>query len=304
MSRCAPLLFAAAAFAAAAADAAAAATTAAAAAASAAAPHVSASAAAFGAAPEPWAPLSGGAFSGPPAPFSPDPLVRYQWAPGSFNASLLQSFVIAPTAAGPTRGSPAGSFVNASSCVGAAGGGPCALRVVGNGTLIVDFGVESASWFEFDSADLQDADACALVLGISEFATDSEGGWVGGYKTGGAAKYGSGCGAGAAACTYRLETNGELYEGVRFAMVTLPAAPSRPFTISALRLVAQARPVNYTGAFHSSGDPALERAWYTGACKYKKGEPAHTCQQPRAHSHDRPASCGDPAMTRARPPKP
>lgn len=221
---------------------------------------------AFGVAPEPWLPLNGGAFSGAPQPSSPDPLVAYEWAPGAFNSSLLQSFVVAPVAAGPTPGTPRGSFVNASSCVGAAAGAPCSLVVSGNGTLIVDFGVELAGWFEFDSADLLDADLGAITLGLSEFATESEGGWVGGYKTGGAVKYGANCGTGAGVCTYRLETNGELYEGIRFALVTLAAgAPSRPFTISALRCVAQARPVNYTGAFHAAGDPALERVWWTGA---------------------------------------
>ena len=229
-------------------------------------PQLSTSPAAYGVAPEPWAPLSGGSFSGDPQPLSPDPLVAYQWPPGSFNASLLQSFVAAPVAAGPTAGTQRGAFVNASSCVGNRGDAPCALRVGGNGTLIVDFGVELAGWFEFDSSDLADADAGKLVLGLSEFATESEGGWVGGYKTGPAAKYGSNCGSGTTTCTYRLETNGELYEGIRFALLTVPAgAPAAPFTITALRCVAQTRPVTYTGAFHSAGDEVLERAWWTGA---------------------------------------
>ena len=48
-------------------------------------------------------------------------------------------------------------------------------------------------------------------------------------------------------------------------MTLAAGTPSRPFTISALRCVAQARPVNYTGAFHAAGDPALERVWWTGA---------------------------------------
>jgi len=222
--------------------------------------------AALGVAPEPWRPLSGGAFSGAPQASSPDPLVAYVWPPGSFNASELQSFVVSPVAAGPAAGSPRASFVNASSCVGAGAGAGCSLLVRGNGTLIVDFGVELAGWLEFDSSDLLDADAAALTLGISEFATGSMGGWVGGYKTGAPTKYGgAGCGAGTT-CTYRLETNGELYEGVRYGLITVGAGgPSRPFTISALRCVAQARPVTYSGAFHSAGDQMLERVWWTGA---------------------------------------
>jgi hypothetical protein len=178
---------------------------------------------AYGVAPEPWAPLSGGSFSGQPQPLSPDPLVAYEWPAGSFNASLLQSFVLAPFAAGPTAGTPRNTFANASSCVGDRGDAPCALWVNGNGTLIVDFGVEVAGWFEFDSADLSDADAGKLVLGLSEFATESEGGWVGGYKTGTPVKYGSNCGLGTTTCTYRLETNGELYEGA-----SVHHEPTRP----------------------------------------------------------------------------
>ena len=214
---------------------------------------------AFGSAPEPWLPLHGGGFVAPAQPSSPDPLVSYAWPRGSFNVSALQVFAVAPVAAGASAGSEARSFLNASSCVG--GGGGCALRVVGAGQLIVDFGVELPGWFEFDSPDLSAGDAAALLVGISEYATTSVGGWVGGYKSGAPVRY---CAAGAA-CTYRLETNDELYEGVRFALLTLRAAPAAPFTITALRCVAQTRPVNYTGAFSAPGDPMLERVWYTGA---------------------------------------
>ena len=91
-----------------------------------------------------------------------------------------------------------------------------------------------------------------------------------GFKQGGAHVYGTNCGTGGAdnICTYRLETNPvgpELYEGVRYGFITLRSAPSAPFTISALRAVAQAKPMNYVGAFSSAGDPLLERVWYTAA---------------------------------------
>jgi hypothetical protein len=83
--------------------------------------------------------------------------------------------------------------------------------------------------------------------------------WVGGFKEDNPKKYGSG------PTTYRLETNSELYEGVRFGFIRLAAAPTRPFTITGLRAVSQAKPVNYAGSFSSAGDPLLERVWYTAA---------------------------------------
>jgi hypothetical protein len=37
----------------------------------------------------------------------------------------------------------------------------------------------------------------------------------------------------------------------------------QPFTITGLRAVSQAKPVNYTGSFAASGDDLLTRIWYT-----------------------------------------
>ena len=215
------------------------------------------SASALGAAPEPYEPLNGGAFVGSRQPSSPDPLVSYVWPPGgAYNVSALQIFVVGAVSVGATPLSPSGSFQNASSCVNATGGaaGACALRVTGPGTVVIDFGVELAGWLEFDSPDL--VDTSMVELGISEYATTGKGGWVGGYKVGPPTQHGT---------TFRLETNDELYEGVRYAMITLNSAPAASFTITAIRCVAQVRPLTYTGAFHSAGDPLLERVWWTGA---------------------------------------
>ncbi len=222
----------------------------------------------LGAAPQPWLPLGGGAFSGAPAPFSPDPLVRYVWplagSPAPVDDSLLQIFTVAAADCGPFgAATPPGSFVGAASCNGASDAVNISVR--GNGTLIVSFAVELAAWVEFDSADLLPADAANLVVGIGEYTAVD---YVGGFKQGAPKVYGSDCGSGAAACTYRLETSPvgpELYEGVRYAFLTLAAPPSRPFTITALRAVAQAKPMNYVGAFSSAGDPLLERVFYTAA---------------------------------------
>jgi hypothetical protein len=128
------------------------------------------------------------------------------------------------------------------------------------------------AWLEFDSSDLLPADAAALVLGSSEYSSGPD--FVAGYKQAAPVAYAPGgadpraaCtgGAGAPTCTYRLETNAELYEGLRYGFLTLAQPPSRAFTVSALRAVSQAKPVNYVGRFSAAGDPLLERIWYTGA---------------------------------------
>jgi hypothetical protein len=61
-----------------------------------------------------------------------------------------------------------------------------------------------------------------------------------------------------------LETNAQLYEGVRFGFIFMSAAPAQPFTITAFRAVAQAKPVNYTGSL-ASGDALLDRIYYVAA---------------------------------------
>ncbi len=199
-------------------------------------------------APQPWPGLNGGAFSGPPAPLSPDPLVRYVWPLPAVDDTVLQIFELPATAAG---GSPSSSFANTSSAVGSV---ECAIRVTGAGTLTVDFGVEFAGWLEFDSPDL--ADSSGVVVGIGEYTAVD---WVGGFKQDTPKVYGSNCGKGST-CTYRLETNSvgpELYEGLRFGFITLAAPPSRSFTITAIRGVAQAKPVNYV---------CVWRTWHGRKC--------------------------------------
>ena len=214
-----------------------------------------------GVAPEPWPLLNSGSFSGHAQPSSPDPLVSYVWPPSSFaNDSTLQIHFLAAAAAGPSPTTPADSFLNASSAVGSVA---CSITVRGAGRLVIDFGVESPGWLEFDSSDLLPSDAKDIVMGTSEYSSGPD--FVAGYKEAAPTVYGSNCGAGAGACTYRLETNSELYEGLRFGFITLAQAPSRPFTISAVRCVAQAKVVNYVSSFSSAGDALLERIWYSGA---------------------------------------
>ena len=216
----------------------------------------------FGDAPEPWLPLHGGSFSGPPQPFSPDPLVQYQWpADGSINDEDLQLFSVSPIDCGPHDDSSKNSFENVTSCDGSSTS--TAITVTGQGTLIIDFGVELPAFLEIDITNLQDADLNNLQFGIGEY---TEVDWVGGFKRDTPKKYGSSCGAGT--CTYRLETSNtptEYYEGVRYGFVILSSPPSAPFILSSIRAVTQTKTVNYTGSFSSAGDPLVERVWYTAA---------------------------------------
>jgi alpha-L-rhamnosidase len=211
----------------------------------------------LGLAPEPWLPLHGGAFSNPPVPLSPDPLISYVWPLESTNDTLLQVFSIPAVS---IRATPSSSFDNITSAIGSL---DCSIKVQGQGQLIIDFGIEAPAWIEFDSKDLQQVDAERLVVASGEYSDVNFDG--GGYKEDVPKIYGSSCGSGSSLCTYRLETNSELYEGVRFAFLTIKSTLSSPFTITALRLVSQAKPVNYVGSFHSAGDPLLEKIWYTGA---------------------------------------
>jgi hypothetical protein len=133
------------------------------------------------------------------------------------------------------------------------------VTVQGAGTIVIDFGLEHAAWFEFESPDLGEQ-VSHVTASISEYNEP----WPG--KTRPLTVYGNG--------TYRLETNGELYEGVRYAWINFHPAASRDqetkaaditsWTITAARLVAQVRPVPYTGSFKSA-DPVIEKCWYSGA---------------------------------------
>jgi hypothetical protein len=193
---------------------------------------------------EPWAYLNGGNFSGPSVPSSPDPLVSYRWFP-SANTTPLQCYDVLPVSAAPLPGTPPASFSGLSSL---SSGAPHAV-VSGAGSFWVDFGVESPAWLEVDTAaPLPPGDAALISLGLSESTSPLPNKWRAPTPHG---------------LTLRLETNAQLYEGLRCGFFNMSAPPSAPFTITAVRAVAQAKPVNYTGAFSAPGAPLLERLWYT-----------------------------------------
>jgi hypothetical protein len=49
----------------------------------------------------------------------------------------------------------------------------------------------------------------------------------------------------------------------------MTAPPSRPFHITALRLVCQIKPQNWGGKFAALGDNTMSRIWYLGAYTVK-----------------------------------
>jgi alpha-L-rhamnosidase len=193
---------------------------------------------------EPWLYLHGGSFTGAAQPLSPDPLVAYQWSP-TVNSTPLQIYDMLPVSLSLLQGTSPSSFVNLDSLIFPATN--ASVTVTGPGAFVFDIATESAAWLEFDSPDLQPRDAALISLSFAEWADIP-------LKNGPAVAYGR---------TYRLETNPALYEGVRYGWFNLSATPSQPFTITGLRAVSQAKPVNYTGVFSAAGDELLTRIWYT-----------------------------------------
>lgn len=194
--------------------------------------------------PSPYPYLNGGSPDGPTVANSPDPLVGYRWARVSA-ADGLQVYHLRPVA---VRTSSPASFEGLESLTTPA---PNVL-VKGTGSILFDFGVESAAWLEFDSADLSGS----VTMSISEYnepAIVNEGAQSP-IKTKAPARHEN---------VYRLELNRELYEGVRFGWIHVNSF-EKPWHITGVRLVCQIKPTNYTGAFGCS-DPMLERIWYTGA---------------------------------------
>lgn len=120
------------------------------------------------------------------------------------------------------------------------------VTVKASGRITLDFGTERAGWLEFESPDLTPE---MILASVSEYSDP----WPG--KTKVPKQYGS---------TFRLETNAQLYEGLRFGFLdfTIKNA-SQQFTLGAVTTVAQIKPVNYT-SFSVSSD-LLTKVWYTGA---------------------------------------
>lgn len=169
-----------------------------------------------------------------PQQFSPDPLVRYTWSQQHGNRAQLQVYRVNSVTAYKATGSISGAeslYTNQTN-----------LYIFGSGQLMLDFGVERAAWLEFESPDLN---GCVKAA-ISEFNAPQ--------KTRPVTKYDN---------TYRLETNQELYEGIRFAWLYFDNVTA-PWHLTQLTLVSKIKPINYTGSFEAF-DTELTKTWYVGA---------------------------------------
>jgi hypothetical protein len=165
------------------------------------------------------------------------------------------------------------------------------LLILANCTVVMDWGSERAAWFEVQSHDdlvLNDSTSSKVKVtaSISEYNRPYPG------KTRPLQKYGN--------HTYRLETNEELYEGVRFTFlhVSFPnnareekeeetattttttananangnananantnANENTVVAIDDFSIVSKVKPIEYTGSFRSSRE-RLTKAWYWGA---------------------------------------
>lgn len=210
---------------------------------------------------EPFPYLSGGNFSGPLLKYHCDPLGQYQWGAG-VNQSQLQVFYLPPSGISLYGDTPAASFLNYEALLQP---NTSSVTVAGAGGLVFDMGCETASWIEFDSPDLNSTSpqSAFVTVGVSEYneyeITNL------GPKVGKPIPYARAGGY----TTWRLEPNPGLYEGVRFAWLWVNATPSSPWTITAVRAVAQIKPTNWGGAFEAVGDDMLSRIWYNGAYTVK-----------------------------------
>lgn len=222
----------------------------------------------FGKAPEPYPKLNGATSSRPAVPTSPDPLQRLTWPGTGVNTSQLQIYSAAAVA---VQAVPAAAFANASTATHGEGlPGQAAIAVRGAGVLRLDFGVERAAWLEFDSPDLPQEllDSGALMMSISEYSEPAvvNSGAQQPNKTLVPTVYPGNASQPGDYVTYRLETNDELYEGVRFGWIHVMQAPSdgRVWHITGVRVVCQTKPVGYSGSFSSSLQ-GLEEVWWTAA---------------------------------------
>eukprot|EP01060_Flectonema_neradi_P034670 TRINITY_DN615_c0_g2_i1.p1 TRINITY_DN615_c0_g2~~TRINITY_DN615_c0_g2_i1.p1 ORF type:complete len:813 (+),score=128.70 TRINITY_DN615_c0_g2_i1:1111-3549(+) len=170
---------------------------------------------------------------------SPDPLVQYRWDADS-DLTSLQYYKTRPIAA---TSDPSDAFTGLESLVS----GTVNVTCHKPGKLFLEFGTERASWIEWTT----NTSTPNVLAAISEYNQPYT------HKTIPPTNYDNN--------TYRLETNSELYEGVRYAWVFQEdTADFKPWRMTSFDLLSQIKPVNYTGSYNSS-DETINKIWYTGA---------------------------------------
>ncbi len=62
-----------------------------------------------------------------------------------------------------------------------------------------------------------------------------------------------------------METNSQLFDGVRYGFIHVSSQTNKPWHIIGLRAVSQIKPINYIGSFESTEYPILNTMWYSAA---------------------------------------
>jgi hypothetical protein len=214
-------------------------------------------------APEPYPPLFGfEAHGNPPVPLSPDPLISYTWPSATTDASQLQSYRLTQNHHGFHQ-----RVIFPKSAISILPSG--AIQIQDSVTMQWDWGVERAAWFEILLQGITDTDGWKVEMALSEFNSVYPGKRrvpqrYPNNKTNRNASEGT-------TYTYRLETNDELYEGVRFTWLYITKTKSQSaandnqlLLLIDASIVSKLKPISYMGRFASSC-PKLTQIWYTGA---------------------------------------
>jgi hypothetical protein len=234
---------------------------------------------------QPYLPLHGGGHTGPSTVHSPDPLHDYVWPP-TINASVLQQYVLPPAVVDLVEfgiDSMQGPFEGLETLVNCSADHPADVAVRGFGSIRIDFGVETPGWLEFVSPDMPENATVSMSIGESnEPAYIGQTSRLHGFKTNTPTLLNGGAPMAGGGRVFRLVTKrqptGVFYEGVRYGFITVSPDNSSALAvpgaladappiwhITLVRLVVQAKVVNYTGHFSAKQFPLLDDIYYTGA---------------------------------------
>eukprot|EP01084_Bolivina_argentea_P075342 136580_1 len=207
---------------------------------------------------EPYLYLNGGYFNSSNSylkQYSPDPIIDYIWNLSSpkLNKTKLQIYNISPKK-GWTNNEISFDGINTinSSSIH--------IRINGPGIISIDFGQESAGWLEIDVENgvMNDKN---LMLSLSEYNMPYLD-YTSYNKTRKPILLSNNY-------TFRLMTNDEYYEGIRFGFIIVSNYTGSPWNITDIRCIAQIKPINYYGSFYSSQHNILNKIWYSAAYAVK-----------------------------------